>query len=91
MRRHILAMLECNFILTLRSFGDKNSDPTSKSLLGILRDLVDVLANMNQSWRRSRVEVLWDFPNACADLIITLLHFRHFLVQLAIGVMGDVS
>jgi hypothetical protein len=51
-------MLECNFFLTLRSFGDKiqrHSDPTSKSLLSILRDLiiVDVLANMNQSSRRS--------------------------------------
>jgi hypothetical protein len=34
----------------------------------------DVLANMNQSSRRSRVEVLaWgDFPNACADLVAFL-------------------
>jgi hypothetical protein len=61
--RRILAMLECNIFLTSRSFGDKiqrHSDPTSKSLLGILRDLriiVDVLANINQSSRRSRVEV----------------------------------
>jgi hypothetical protein len=63
----------CNFFLTLHSFGDQiqqHSDPSSKSLLGILRDLriiTDVLANMNQS----RVEVFaWgDFPNACADLV----------------------
>jgi hypothetical protein len=76
--------------------GDKtqrHSDPMSKSLLGILRDLriiVEVLANMNQSSRRWRVEVLaWgDFPNACADLV-TLFHIRLFLVQLAIGVTGD--
>jgi hypothetical protein len=57
-----------------------------------LRIIVDVLANMNQSSHRSRVEVLaWgDFPNAYTDLV-TLLYFRHFLVQLAIGVTGDVS
>jgi hypothetical protein len=119
------------FSLTLHSFGDKiprHSDPTSKSLLGIIawptnhrrclgehesilasitcrslsvrgfpkrmrRPYCHVVANMNQSSRRSRVEVLaWgDFPNACADLIVTLSHFRHFLVQLAIGVTGDVS
>jgi hypothetical protein len=84
---------------SLRSFGDKiqrHSEPTSKSLLCILHDLrilVDVLANINQSSCRSRVEVLarGDFPNACADLSVTLLHLRHFLVQLAIGVTGDVS
>jgi hypothetical protein len=56
-QRRIFAMLKCNFVPTLRSFGDKiqgHSDPTLKSLLGILRDLriiVDVLANMNQSSR----------------------------------------
>jgi hypothetical protein len=69
-----LRCLSAIFSLTLHSFGNiiqRQSDPTSKSLLGILRDLriiVDVLANMNQSSRRSCVEDLaWgDFPNACA-------------------------
>jgi hypothetical protein len=46
-----------------------------------------------RTWINPRVEVSarGGFPNACADLIVTSLHFHHFLVQLAIGVMGDIS
>jgi hypothetical protein len=74
MTQYFFTVLRCNFFVTLRSFGDqiqRHSDPTSKSLLGILRDLriiVDVLANMNQSSHRSHVEILtWgDFRWAVA-------------------------
>jgi hypothetical protein len=55
-----------------------------------------VTSESSRTWINPRVDDVrvevsaWgDFPNACADLV-TLLHWRHFVVQLAIGVKGDV-